>query len=319
MSDRRSYFFSSCLACVACVACLACHRAARPAHAVPSDPGAGPGPTAAEASPLPPGEAPTTVGAPATAHQAECTQAAIKAHADTWHDGAACVELLAPKCEQGDPDACMDAATILVNGIGGAAQDPAGALALVTSACERRVAAACIVAAVLHGKGLGVPADAAAAASFMARACELGEKGACKALAARAPRGPAFIDGADLTVESIAADGLELRDLMCDVTGGMPMLGALVIAGSLAKHKRGLDRCAPAGQAFAVTWTFAGGQARDITATGGAKLANACVARALANTAATLDGRCGAIVLVGKVAGATATLEAVRGGPPNPE
>lgn len=254
---------------------------------------------------------------PSAAKKPDCTLATIEAAAPTWHDGKTCSEQLAPRCEHGDGDACLGAATILINGSGGAPRDPEGARTLATSACARGSAAGCMITAAMHEHGIGVPADPAAATAFIAKACDLGDARACQAKAARAPKGPAFIPGADLTVGSIAADGLELRDLMCDVTGGMPMLGALVIAGTLAKQKRALDKCAPAGQAFAVTWTFTAGKARDITASGGSNTANACVTKAVARTAATLDGRCGAIVLVGKTAGAMASLEAVRTGTVN--
>ncbi|PCC69891.1 hypothetical protein SAMN02745121_08173 [Nannocystis exedens] len=279
------------------------------------------------AAPVPPSEAATTEASapaasatqpePVATKEPDCSPATLERGPDGWRDGAACVERLVPRCEQGDPEACMGAATIMLNGSGGAAQDPGRALAVATGACERGNSAGCLIAAVMHDKGLGVAVDPAAANAFIDKACALGDAQGCQAKAARAPRGPAFIADANLSVGSIAADGLELRDLMCDVTGGMPMLGALVIAGSLAKQRRALDKCAPAGQAFAATWTFAGGETRDVAASGGSPAANACVEKALARAVATLDGRCGAIVLVGKLAGAEATVEAVRSGAAN--
>ncbi|WAS91798.1 hypothetical protein [Nannocystis punicea] len=275
-------------------------------------------------APVPASEAATTEASapvaspmqaePVATKEPDCSPATIDRGAEGWRDGAACVERLVPRCEQGDPEACIGAATIMLNGSGGAAQDPARALAVAAGACERGNSVGCLIAAVVHDKGLGVAVDPAAATAFIDKACALGDAQGCQAKAARAPRSPAFIAEANLTVGSIAADGLELRDLMCDVTGGMPMLGALVIAGSLAKQRRALDKCAPAGQAFAATWTFADGKTRDVAASGGSPAANACVEKALARAVATLDGRCGAIVLVGKLAGAEATVEAVRSG-----
>lgn len=124
------------------------------------------------------------------------------------------------------------------------------------------------------------------------------------------PREPLVAD-ANVTVESIAADGLELRQLACAVDGGMPMFGTLAIAGTLAKQKKAIDRCAPAGQAFAVTWTFVGGKVKGPVANGGSAKANTCIAKAVAKAAAPMDGRCGAIVLAGDVAKAEASIAAL--------
>ncbi len=302
MIDPKPWFIASLL-----LVSLSCRR---------SDPTASapPGEAATSDASAPAGPPATAPARPIAAAEPDCALATIEGAAESWRDGTACVERLVPRCEQGDREACMGAATILMNGSGGAAQDPARALAVTTSACERGNPTGCMIAAVVHDQGLGVTIDPAAAAVYIDKACALGDPQGCKAKEVRAPKGPAFVADANLTVGSIAADGLELRDLMCQVTGGMPMLGALVIAGSLAKQRRALDRCAPAGQAFAATWTFVGGKTRDVAATGGTPAANTCVAKALARTVATLEGRCGAIVLVGKLAGAEATVEAVRGG-----
>lgn len=256
-----------------------------------------------------------TPDASPVASSPDCTRATIDARTDEWRDGEVCVERLTASCDRGDADACLGAAAIVRDGSGGVARDPARALTLVTAACERGAADGCMLAATQHEQGVGVAVDAKTARTLLDRACTLGEARACQAATPPGSKGAASITDANLQVESIAADGLELRDLSCAVTGGMPMRGALLIAGTLAKQKRALDRCAPEGQAFAVTWTFVDGKARDIEATGGAATANTCVAAAVARTVSTLEGRCGAVVLVGKPEGAAATLDAVRGGP----
>ncbi len=311
MPNRSIYLVSSLM-----LAGLACHRGDPKPPVAPVTPEAArvtpeAAPEPARAKPL------ASKAAPVAAKDPDCTIVTIEGAPPSWQDGTACVERLSPKCQAGDAEACMGAATILVNGTGGATRDIAGALALASSACEQRNPAGCMIVAAMYDQGVGVNVDPAKVSMLIAKACELGDEGACRAKAARAPKSPAFIEGANLSVTSIAADGLELRELMCNVTSGMPMLGALVIAGTIAKQKRGLDKCAPAGQAFAVTWSFVGGKARDIAATGGTTVANTCVAKALSRTVATLDGRCGALILVGKTAGATATIEAVRMGTAN--
>ncbi len=126
------------------------------------------------------------------------------------------------------------------------------------------------------------------------------------------PGPPPLVEGANVTVDSIAADGLELRELACAVDGGMPLFGTLAIAGTLAKQKKSIDRCAPKGQAFVVTWTFAAGKVKSPTARGGTAAQNACIAKAFTRAAAPLDGRCGAVVLAGDPTHAATTVDAAR-------
>ena len=126
--------------------------------------------------------------------------------------------------------------------------------------------------------------------------------------------GPApLVEGANVTVESIEADGLVLAELACAVEGGMPILGTLAIAASLAKQKKAMDRCAPKGQAFVVTWTSAGGKVvKKPVVRGGTNAQNSCIALAFTRTSAPIDGTCGTVVLAGDATHAATTVEAVR-------
>jgi hypothetical protein len=117
-----------------------------------------------------------------------------------------------------------------------------------------------------------------------------------------------LVADANLTVGSIAADGLELRELACAVEGGMPLFGTLAIVATLAKQKKAIDRCAPQGQAFTVTWTFAAGKVKQPVARGGTDKANKCIASAVGRAAAPIEGRCGAVILAGDAANATKTI-----------
>ena len=284
-----------------------CHRHADTAEPAASDPL-----PAAPASPPPAAESPSAAAAP----EVDCSSAAIEsvlAGKATWtNEGQTCAEQLVARCERGDGDSCVDAGTIMVNGLGGEPKDPARALAIQTSACGKGTAPACLAAAVMHEHGIGTRRDSAAAATWLARACELGDERGC-ADQQRAPEKPApLVADANLMVESIAADGLELRELACAVDGGMPLFGTLAIVATLAKQKRAIDRCAPKGQAFAVTWTFAGGKVKQPVARGGTPAANKCIASAVGRAAAPIEGRCGAVILAGDAAKAATTVEAVR-------
>lgn len=130
--------------------------------------------------------------------------------------------------------------------------------------------------------------------------------GACDA----APKQAALVPDANVKVDSIAADGLELRQLACALDS-MPLLGTLSIVGSFAKHKPAIDRCAPEGRAFTVTWSFSSGRVEDVVVEGGSTRANACVAKAIGRAVAPFEGRCGAVVLVGDPRAAAASADAV--------
>ncbi|HET6584175.1 MAG TPA: hypothetical protein VFG69_12020 [Nannocystaceae bacterium] len=290
------------------VALASCHR-----HADTVDPvAAPPAPTAAAE--------PATPAATEPAPEVDCSSATIEAVSEgrsTWTDeGNVCLPELQARCERGEGEACIDATAIVLEGLGGVAADPPRAVAFVVGACGNGIAKACLSAAVLHERGIGTAADEAAALALLVRACELGDAEGCKASEARAPKKAAsLVPNANVNVESLAADGLELRELACAMES-MPLFGTIAIAASLAKQKRAIDRCAPKGQAFAVTWTFIGGKVKDVAAVGGSDAANKCVAKAVARSAAPLEGRCGAVILAGDAAKAATTIEALRSATP---
>ncbi len=230
------------------------------------------------------------------------------------NEGVACIDRLRVACRGGDGNACTDAGNLLVNGLGGVPRDPEAALRLESDACEDGVADACVGAGVLLESGLAGVGGHDSARDKFTRACELGVEAACrKSKALGAATVPTqLVADANLRVGDIEADGLALRELACAVDDGPPMLGALVVVASLAKQRKAIDKCAPKGQAFAVTWTFVNGKVRSPVVTGGSAGANACVAKALVRAAGAFDARCGALLLAGKRAGAEATLEAAR-------
>lgn len=114
-----------------------------------------------------------------------------------------------------------------------------------------------------------------------------------------------------VSVGSLTADGQTVRNLSCELQSG-GMLAVIQVVGTLAKQKRTLDACAPAGGAFQVKWAWAGGKAKDVEVLkSSASSKSACVAKALKLTHTDLAGTCQALVLVGKPAGADKAADAL--------
>ncbi len=303
---RRNMLMRLALPCLAAlILAAACHRETATVA-----------PPATDAAPSAPASA-AVADAPvvdATVAEVDCSPKAIAAVLEgtaSWtNEGRTCLPRLEARCSEGDPEACIDAGNVLGNGLGGVEADPGRVVVLETDACSKGVAIACLAAAAMHQRGIGTAVDEDAAAALVRRACDLGDERGCAAIAPTSRRASRVAD-ANVTVDSIAADGLELRELECAVDS-MPMLGTLAIVGSLAKQKRAIDRCAPRGQAFEVTWTFTSGKVADAKVSGGTASANACIAKAMSRAAAPLDGRCGAVLLAGKAEAAAASAEALR-------
>lgn len=117
---------------------------------------------------------------------------------------------------------------------------------------------------------------------------------------------------ANITTSDVTADGLRIAELACTVEQA-PLMGTLVIIGSLAKQDRALDRCASKGDAVIVEWSFAKGRARDVVAHDAAsKKVDACIAGVFRKLAGPFDARCSAVLLVGDDAGAEQGLARLR-------
>jgi 2-oxoglutarate dehydrogenase E2 component (dihydrolipoamide succinyltransferase) len=131
-------------------------------------------------------------------------------------------------------------------------------------------------------------APAPAAKPAPAAAAEPAPAPAQPAPAAAAPPVPSDIpekiDGANLTMGSAAADGLEATDLRCKTSG--QMFAGMAIIGSLAKQKGALDACAPKGEAVRVHFVADGAKVSDVRVAGASDPAVArCVADAVGGAA----------------------------------
>ena len=109
----------------------------------------------------------------------------------------------------------------------------------------------------------------------------------------------AAVAGSTLNVETMSMDGLELRELSCELEKA-PMLGAIVVAGALAAQKDALTACGPDGQAFRVQWTWAAVTTATVTASS-LPDTDSCVTEAIGKVPPALPGKCTAVILTGPV------------------
>ncbi len=120
--------------------------------------------------------------------------------------------------------------------------------------------------------------------------------------AAAAPL-PLSVEGANLNVGSITADGFTMKDLGCKLDGGGGLGGLLLgptIAAGLSKKKSALDACAPKGADVRVRFTAAGGKIASAEAASGDAKVDACVVKVLKTVPGIADGTCAATVHAGK-------------------
>lgn len=118
--------------------------------------------------------------------------------------------------------------------------------------------------------------------------------------------------GTSLSIESISADGQEVRNLSCTLDSG-GFLALAMVVGSVAKQKSALDACYPAGEAVEVQWTWVAGKATEVSVLHASQpTQNACVANALKLTTNGSNGTCKGTLLIGASAGATAGLGAMK-------
>ena len=123
---------------------------------------------------------------------------------------------------------------------------------------------------------------------------------------------PILIAAMTLNVGSMNVDGLEVRDLQCELEDG-GLLASMLVVGALSQHKAALDACAPEGAAFKTTWTWASGQTSGVSVDQSSKPAkNACVTKILDDQVqAPVTGTCTAVILVGEAVAAGKAADAL--------
>lgn len=224
-------------------------------------------------------------------------------------DPARARELFSRGCDLGHLESCKNIGVLHWEGKGGP-QDHAKAVTFFKKACDGGDASGCFNMGVAHYKGLGAARDDQKAREYFDTACLKGDKGGCDLrdeLDEGASKGGG-VPGANLTVGSMTADGMTVKDLECAL-GSMGFMAALQLVGSIAANKKALDRCAPKGDAVRVTWEMAGGKTKNVEASGAKPKVARCVKLAAGKISSPLSGKCSAVFLVGKEAGANAAYE----------
>jgi hypothetical protein len=109
---------------------------------------------------------------------------------------------------------------------------------------------------------------------------------------------PSDVDGANLTMANIEADGLVLKDLTCKVDGGLVggLFGGIALAAGLTGRKMQLDACSPSLVETRVKWVSTGGHMTHVTASGSSMTVNRCVEHALAGAPSPMAATCATTV-----------------------
>jgi len=120
------------------------------------------------------------------------------------------------------------------------------------------------------------------------------------------------IAGVNVNVSDLTVDGLTLKNLSCSLDSGGLFASALVV-GALAKEKKALDACVPAGAAVELEWTWSGGKASKAEAKRASVVKKAsCVTSVVMAVPAPANGTCRATVLVGEPTAAAAAVEQMK-------
>ena len=118
--------------------------------------------------------------------------------------------------------------------------------------------------------------------------------------------------GSTVNVSSMEVNGLEIRDLNCELSSG-GFFASMAAVSALAEQKAEFDKCQPQGGAFAAGWTWAGGKTSAVSISkSSASKADSCVVKALEKVQATLVGTCTGTVLAGDKVKAGAAADALK-------
>jgi hypothetical protein len=227
-------------------------------------------------------------------------------------DFEAAIALLDRACKAGEKIACQDAGAIANDDLA----DPGRAAGFLERGCVLDDAVCCGVLAIFHMQGVGVEKDEKKSIELLDKSCKLGRADACEAANDLRKAQNQRVAGANVTVDSMEADGLAVRRFECRVDGGGGLFGSLALVGLLAAQKKGFDKCAPKGAAPDVFWSFRAGKTVDVRVEDPDAKVAACVTKVMSRVKATMEAQCAATILVGERTAAEAAAAAKAGGSP---
>ncbi len=122
---------------------------------------------------------------------------------------------------------------------------------------------------------------------------------------------PFLVAAMTIQMDSITADGVELRDLSCEVEQGGLLAPTLVVA-ALATHKADIDACAPQGAAFALKWSWTSATPTVEVTDSSERSKDSCIADVIRKAEAPVVGSCSAILLAGEPTAAANAATALQ-------
>ncbi len=116
-----------------------------------------------------------------------------------------------------------------------------------------------------------------------------------------------------VNVNSMDLDGLALRDLHCELSGG-GLFASMAVAAQLSSQSDAFNACHPSGAAIRLAWTWQGEQlVNPSVVSSSAPAGDRCMTSTLAVIRSPLSGSCEATFLVGESTAADAAYVASAG------
>jgi TPR repeat protein len=204
-------------------------------------------------------------------------------------------------CALDHKDSCANLGLMLAKGEGGP-KDERAAATTSDKACKKGAPLGCLVFGVLARDGTGMPEDRAAAKAAFHTACQAGKRDGCAAEQAMSSRaeGGAPRKANVMSAESMTVDGMQLKELSCELGAGGP-LGMLGVTAGLRARKAQLDACSPGRETETrVVLHAKGGRFAAVEAKGSSAAIGRCVERALVNQRSNFDGTCSSTLVHGR-------------------
>ena len=187
------------------------------------------------------------------------------------------------------------------------AKDYANARTMAEVLCTDEATSGCGLLGVLYVQGFGVTADIDRAKAYLDQGCKGGDQEACTnlgkvdaaverdRLASALP-----VEGANVSIGSIAVDGLSASNLQCRRDGGGGLFGgAMGAISGISKRKGKLMKCASEPEDVRVRWTATGGKIKSVEVQASTPKVAACVKKAVKGSTAAFGGTCAATFSIG--------------------
>ncbi|MGH1345938.1 MAG: tetratricopeptide repeat protein [Nannocystales bacterium] len=187
------------------------------------------------------------------------------------------------------------------------AGDYGNAKAMAEVICTAESVSGCGLLGVIHAQGLGVKADVDRARAYLDQGCKGGDQEACDNLGkvdAALDRDRIAsvlpVEGANVSIGSIAVDGLSASNLQCRRDGGGGLFGgAMGAISGISKRKKKLMKCASKPEDVRVRWNAEGGKIKAVEVKASSPKVEACVKKAVKGAMAAFGGTCAATFSIG--------------------